>query len=252
LNKSETLPYAALSAVYDKLGHHDATAWSGYLLGFLKELGILPGGRLIDAACGTGGISVLLAKAGYAVTGMDISPQMLSQAAEKASRMGTAVTFVCQDIRAMKVHRPADGILCCCDGVNYLLTDDDFLNFLRSAHRGLKKGGALLFDISSSQKLLAMDGQFYGEETEDSAYLWSNSVNKAGTVITMDLTLFTQEAGGLFRRSHEVHRQRIWTEEQILQLLSQAGYECRGVYEAFTRDPPGKDCQRVQFCAISV
>jgi SAM-dependent methyltransferase len=211
---SPEAPYSALSAVYDSLGHHDQHAWSGYLLGRLKELGV-PCGRLIDAACGTGGIAILLANAGYQVTGMDISTAMLSQAAEKASRAGASVTFVCQDIRAMKVHRPADGILCCCDGVNYLCSEEDLMRFLRGAHCSLKKGGALLFDISSEQKLLGMDGQFYGEETEDTAYLWSNRLNTDKTILTMDITLFVRQPGGLFERRREEHHQRLWNEQRL-------------------------------------
>ena len=252
MSRTAESPYSALSAVYDKLGHHDYAAWSAYLVSLLKELGTPPGGRLIDAACGTGGISILLAKAGYGVTAMDISQQMLSKAAEKASLAGASVSFISQDIRAMKVHRPADGILCCCDGVNYLLGDHDLMGFLISARKSLKKGGALLFDISSQAKLLAMDGQFFGEETDDSVYLWSNTVNRDRAIITMDITLFTLAEGGLFRRHNEVHNQRIWTVDEILLLLAQSGYEAKAVYGAFTHEPPAEGCDRVQFVAVAV
>lgn len=245
------LPYGALSDVYDKLGHHDQGLWSGYVLARLKDLGCTPGGRIIDAACGTGGITVRLAKAGYQVTGIDISQQMLSRAAERAGREGAAVTFVCQDIRGMKTHRPVDAVVCCCDGVNYLLTEDDALGFFRSARRSLKKGGALCFDISTAEKLRAMDGQLYGEETADCAYLWSNHLNAAGEVITMDITLFTEQPGGLYRRRSEIHRQRLWTQPQLTTLLMTAGYELRGVYDMFTTEPPPAGCQRVQFNALA-
>ncbi len=246
------LPYGALSDIYDKLAHHDQAAWSGYVQARLGTLGCPADGTVIDAACGTGGISVRLARAGYRVTGMDISPQMLSRAADHAAREGAAVTFVCQDIRAMKAHRPVDAVVCCCDGVNYLLTEDDVLGFFRSARRSLKKGGALCFDISSSEKLIAMDGQLYGEETADCAYLWSNRLNAARTVLTMDITLFTQQPGGLYRRRSEIHRQRPWTQAELTTLLQSAGYTLRGAYGMFTTEPPPPGCERIQFCAVAV
>ena len=143
------MPYSALGALYDGLGHHDYAAWGAYLTGLLEKQGVTAGCRVIDAACGTGGIAMELAQAGFQVLGMDISAQMLSEAAEKAARAGKPVTFVHQDITAMRVHRPMDAVVCACDGVNYLTDDDALLKFFQSARRSLKKGGVLLFDIST-------------------------------------------------------------------------------------------------------
>jgi SAM-dependent methyltransferase len=244
-------PYDALGIIYDALGHHDYAAWGAYLAGLLGDAGIKGGGRLIDAACGTGGIALELHKAGYAVLGIDISQRMLTAAASKAAKAGAAITFVRQDIRAMRVHRPVDGIVCACDAVNYLLADEDLGRFLRSARRGLRKGGLLLLDVSSEEKLRAMDGQLYGEETDDSAYLWTNAVDAETRVITMDITLFIRQ-WEYFRREREQHRLRIWSAGEIASALSQAGYELKGTYAAFTREAPGQGCDRIQFVASAI
>ncbi len=243
--------YSALAVVYDRLGHHDYKAWGEYLTSLLYDLGAPPGSRLIDAACGTGGISLELYKTGYSVLGIDISQQMLTEAAAKAAKAGAAITFVRQDIRAMRVHRPVDGILCACDAANYLLEPDDLRQFLCSARKSLKKGGALLFDVSSEEKLTAMDGQLYGEETDDTAYLWTNVLDRETMVITMDITLFVRQ-WEYWRREHEVHRQRVWTESEITGALTQCGYELKAVYGAFTKDKPKPGCERLQFVAQAI
>jgi SAM-dependent methyltransferase len=247
----ENRPYDALGIIYDALGHHDYEAWGCYLVGLLRDLGVRPGGRLIDAACGTGGITLELARAGYSVLGVDISQRMLTEAAAKAARAGAPITFVRQDIRKLRVHRPVDGIVCVCDAVNYLLTAEDLAGFLKSARRSLPKGGALLFDVSSEEKLLAMDGQLYGEETDDSAYLWTNSVDRETSVITMDITMFIRQ-WEYYRREHEVHRQRIWRAGELEEALARHGYEPAGRYAAFTAEPPGPGCQRIQFAARAI
>jgi cyclopropane fatty-acyl-phospholipid synthase-like methyltransferase len=247
---SGSLPYDALGIIYDALGHHDYTAWGAYLAGLLKDKGVKPGGKLIDAACGTGGITLELAKAGYSVLGMDISQQMLTAAAAKSTKAGALITFVRQDIRAMRVHRPVDGIICSCDGVNYLLTTQDLTSFLTNARKSLSAGGVLLFDISSEEKLMAMDGQLYGEETSDSAYLWTNSVSSRTKVITMDITLFIKQLD-YYRREHEVHRQRIWSTGEIEEALQKCGYQLNSMYGAFTREPPQAGCDRIQFVATA-
>ena len=244
-------PYDALGIIYDALGHHDYAAWGKYLADLLQEFGVKPGSRLLDAACGTGGITLELARAGYSVLGVDISQQMLTEAAGKAANAGASVTFIRQDIRRLRVHRPMDAVVCACDGVNYLLTEGDLASFLKSARRGLARGGVLLFDVSSEEKLMAMDGQLYGEETDDSAYLWTNSVDNETHIITMDLTLFIRQ-WEFYRREHEVHCQRIWSAAELTRALGAHGYEPLGQYAAFTREPPGPGCQRIQFAARAV
>ena len=243
-------PYDALAIVYDKLGHHDHAKWGAYVAVLLDGLGVKPGGKLIDAACGTGGIAIALQKAGYSVLGIDASQQMLTAAAAKAAHAGAAITFVRQDIRAMRVHRPMDAILCCCDGVNYLQTEDDLTKFLCSARKSLKKGGALLFDVSSEEKLRGMDGQLYGEETDDCAYLWMNSIDEKTKVITMDITLFIKQ-WEYYRREHETHRQRIWNTGELTWALEHCGYTLQSVYGAFTWAPPEPGCDRIQFVALA-
>ena len=61
--------------------------------------------------------------------------------------------FVQQDMRALNLHRPMDAVLATCDGVNYLLTEEDLLSFFRAAHRAIKPGGALIIDVSTPYKL---------------------------------------------------------------------------------------------------
>ena len=85
--------YSALATVYDRLGHHDHKAWGEYLTDLLFGMGVPPGGKLIDAACGTGGIALELHRVGFSVLGIDISQQMLTEAAAKAAKAGAPITF---------------------------------------------------------------------------------------------------------------------------------------------------------------
>jgi 2-polyprenyl-3-methyl-5-hydroxy-6-metoxy-1,4-benzoquinol methylase len=48
----------------------------------------LPRGRVLDVACGAGRNSLFLAQAGYQVDAIDISPEGLKQAEEKAAETG--------------------------------------------------------------------------------------------------------------------------------------------------------------------
>ena len=60
---------------------------------FIARLGIAPDERVLDVACGTGNLALPAARAGAAVTGIDIAPNLLAQAYEQAAHEGLALTL---------------------------------------------------------------------------------------------------------------------------------------------------------------
>ena len=141
--------YGAFAEVYDLLmDDFDYPAWAQYYLKLLETAGVRPK-TMAECACGTGSMTIPFAEAGIRVTGVDLSGEMLEIAAEKARRAGVRPMFVCQDMAKLTLPRPADALVCACDGVNYLLSDEQVDGFFRAAHRAIRPGGALAFDISS-------------------------------------------------------------------------------------------------------
>ena len=68
---------------------------------FVERLPIERGMRVLDVACGTGNVALPLARAGAVVTGVDIAPNLLVQARERAAADGLAVTFDEGDAEAL-------------------------------------------------------------------------------------------------------------------------------------------------------
>lgn len=60
---------------------------------FAVVLPIEPGMRVLDVACGTGNTAIPLARKGAVVTGVDIAPNLLEQARERAAAENLTVTF---------------------------------------------------------------------------------------------------------------------------------------------------------------
>ena len=142
-------------------------------------------------------------------------------------------------------------MVCACDGVNYLLSDEQVDGFFRAAHRAIRPGGALAFDISSEYKLEKVLGNgFFGEERDEVAYLWANAYDPHTRIVQMDLTFFCREKSGLYRRFAETHRQRAHRPEELTARLREAGFGQIRVFGDRTFEPPKPDEMRIHFLAV--
>lgn len=243
-------PYEAFAACYDALMYDvDYPAWAGYIAGLIERHGA-PEKTLLDAACGTGSLTVLLKRAGYAMIGADASPAMLEQAAQRARENGLAIPLVRQDLRELALHRPVGVVNCALDGVNYLTTQEDLRAFFGSAHRALKDGGLLLFDVSTPHKFENIIGQgTFADDVGDAAYIWSNEYDEKTRLCAMRLTLFVREAGETYRRFEEEHVQRAHTLDEIEAALENAGFTLEGAYAFPGTGPAKNDDERWQIAA---
>ena len=246
-----TEEYGKFASVYDLLMQDvPYAAWARYLTGILSKHGVLPGESLLDCACGTGEFAIRLSQAGYEATGCDRSPEMLAIAQEKARKAGTRIPFVLQDMRELNLHKPVGAINCACDGVNYLLGDEDAEAFFASAYRTLKPGGLLLFDVSSAYKLEhILGGHTYGDDTKGCTYLWRNRYDPNTRLLEMKLAFFLPKENGSYSRFDERHIQRAYGADELKALLERAGFQIEGIFEWPGRQEPSPNSERIQFVA---
>lgn len=68
---------------------------------------------ILDIGCGTGSLSVVLAGLGHKVTGIDLSPEMVSIAESKASKLGFEIEFHVEDAASLRLrHHQFEAIVC--------------------------------------------------------------------------------------------------------------------------------------------
>jgi SAM-dependent methyltransferase len=70
-----------------------AKSIEGAAADFAARLPIPPGSHVLDVATGTGNVALPLARLGFAVTGVDIAPNLLEQARERAAAEGLTIAF---------------------------------------------------------------------------------------------------------------------------------------------------------------
>ena len=61
--------------------------------GFVARMALESGARVLDIACGTGNVTIPLARRGARVTGLDMTPNLLEEARARAAREGLSIRF---------------------------------------------------------------------------------------------------------------------------------------------------------------
>jgi SAM-dependent methyltransferase len=129
---------------------YNFTKGSEQEVAFLLELiGSGDGKRLLDVGCGPGRLAVPLAKAGWSVTGIDISQGFLDIAAEEARAAGVGMSLFQVDARQMPFDDEFDVVISICQGGFGLMgKDDDFI--LKRMAESARPGGLIIVSAFSA------------------------------------------------------------------------------------------------------
>ena len=145
--------YTDFAYIYDSLMHKDIDyeKWADYIENLFIMYDVNPD-LVCDLACGTGNITIPLAKRGYDMTGVDISEDMLNIAREKAD--GLDILFLNQSMTDLDLFGTMGAFLCMIDGINYILPPKSLLTlFTKIKTCFIDPDGLFIFDISTEYKL---------------------------------------------------------------------------------------------------
>ena len=213
--------YSALGRWFEYLNNDCGyEEWSQYLINKLKSLGA--GAHGVDIGCGNGYFTRALARAGYSVSGIDISPEMLNKAKAISLKEGICAEFLLGDITKLKLNARTDFAVAVNDCLNYVPQSKLKTAFAR-VHSCLKKGGAFVFDISPAYKIKNVLGNnVFAEDRDEVTYIWFNTLHSDRVVF--DITVFSRNADGSYTRGDERHIQYIHEEQDVVSALESAGF----------------------------
>lgn len=113
------------------------------------------GGPVLEYGCGNGRITIPIARHGVAVTGVDLSAPMLAdlrrRLGEEPGDVRARVTAKRGDMRRAKVAGSFPLIICPFNALLHLYTRHDVERFLGRVRAHLRRGGELVFDVSSPE-----------------------------------------------------------------------------------------------------
>ena len=241
--------YTSFARVYDTfMDNIPYEEWCEYLTGLMREYGVRDG-LVLDLGCGTGNMTELLAKAGYDMIGADNAEEMLEIAMEKRDKSGYDILYLLQDMREFELYGTVRAVISVCDSVNYITEPEELQEVFRLVNNYLDPKGMFIFDLNTEAKFQAMGSETIAEARDEGSFIWENEYDEEEKINSYDLTLFIREEDDLYRRYQETHFERAWSLDEIKKALTEAGMEFVAAYDAFTKNAPRKESDRIYVVA---
>jgi len=240
--------YKNLAASYDRLTNDvDYHATVDFYMQILAREGVKPR-TVVDLACGTGSVTAILAEMGYPVLGVDMSEEMLTEAAMKTVDLAPRPQFSCQKLQHLRLPRAVDLAVCALDSLDYITVPADCAEAIRRVYKALNPGGIFIFDVNTPEKLRAMDGQIFLDEDDDVYCVWRGEFDEQTNICSYGMDLF-QRSGSVWHRSFEEHREYAYSAAQLMGYLKDAGFTHIEVYADRLFETPREGEQRIYFKA---
>ena len=241
-------------------GRHYDLAYSDYTedIDFWVEQAKHYGGPVLEIACGTGRITMPLAKEGFDVTGIDLAESMLEQAERNSQEQGLDIEWVKADMRDFSLGKSFPLIICPGQSISRLLTIEDIERCLATVREHLAPGGRFIMELyNPSLEILSR------EEGERTPFLEYDHPDGEGKV-RVDFSSLYEKATqlqhltlhysmpGVEKQPTERVRIRMYFPQELDALLKYNGFEVMEKYGDFDGKPfESGDNYQVVVCGVA-
>ena len=229
--------YDLLAPIYDEINKDvDYKSWADFIEKIIKlNQGFEEENLILDLGCGTGKMTLELARRGYDMTGVDSSSEMLDIARTLAEEEGLCnILWLKQDMREFELYGTVGVVVSCLDCMNHLTTASDFKKCLALVHNYLVPGGLFIFDINGRGKFRTVYADnSYVMENKDSMCIWQNYYNDKSGICNFYITLFSENENGSYERYDELQKEKMYTLKSVKNMLSETGFKFIGAYSDF-------------------
>jgi SAM-dependent methyltransferase len=207
----------------------------------ILELTGVTGGDVLDLCCGPGRYSVELARRGFRVTGVDLSPFLLEKARARGREAGVEVEWVRSDMREFERPAAFDLALNVYTSFGYFLDDGDNRRVLEHVCRSLRPGGALFIEMMGKEVLARVFQDTGSRELDDGSVLFERrKVVDSWRRCRNEWTLIKNGKITRFQFEHWLYSAREFEE-----LLRSAGFTQVQLYGTYGGDEYGTAAKRL-------
>jgi SAM-dependent methyltransferase len=201
------------------------------------------GGPLLDLACGTGRMALRMAELGYQVTGVDITPEMISWARQKAEQRKLSIEWIVADARSFHLQKQYSLLYMLENAFQFFLTRVDQEAMLTCVREHLLPEGCFLFETRNPnprnlQEVRHPDGESF--TTPDGGQLLVTEEQRYDPMTqiqhyTRHLT-FLQPGGKRDEKKLRVALRYVYPQE-LEALLYYNGFQIRSCYGNWHQEP---------------
>ena len=240
--------YGDFSYYYDMLTENvDYEKRCDYICNLLAENGIGKG-ILLDHACGTGSLSVLLSQRGFDVIGTDASEDMLTKAQEKKYDSAPDAIFLCQKMEDLDLFGTINAAVCTLDSINHVTDESKVKEIFRRVSLFMEDGGIFIFDVNTpyKHKSILADNTFVYDM--DEVYcVWQNSTDEdLLTSVSLDIFEYDEETDSYIRYGEEFS-ERGYELDLLKKFAEENRFEVIGIYDELTKESLKVTSQRAVF-----
>lgn len=181
-------------------------------------------GTVLDAGCGTGFHSLLLARLGVKVTAVDLSEAMLEKLRCHAEREALSIITVRASFQELqkRIQASFDGVFCMGNALAHLLTAEDLRLTLGNFSGLLKPDGTLVLQVLNFERILAQRPRVLNVKT-DGATVYTRYYEYEDPFIRFNVAKLTEGNAQPDEVITTTLRPVLWSELSVM--LPKAGFE---------------------------
>ncbi|MEM6721070.1 MAG: class I SAM-dependent methyltransferase [Bacteroidota bacterium] len=197
--------------------------------------------RILELCCGTGRLTIPIAKEGYMITGVDITASMLEQAKTKAVEGGLQIDFIQADMRTFDLHEKFDLIFIPFNSIHHLYTNEDIFKALSAVKNHLKEDGRFLLDCFNPNIQFIVESQNTQKEiskytTRDGREVVIKEEMQYESATQMNRIQWHYFINGNFDSTQNLDM-RMFYPQELDAYLKWAGFNCIHKFGSFEEEP---------------
>ena len=189
----------------------------------------IKGKKILELACGSGELAIMLAKKGYDIYATDLSSEMIEVANKKTQLPN--LKFDVMDMNNFDLNETYDAIICFCDSFNYLNNYNEVREMFENVYNHLNSNGVFIFDTHHQERLYEFEEEYIEEGyVNDLAYSWTILADRMNSTLMEHFAFYTSD--GLIE---EDHLQHVFDVNKLQKMMIESNYEVKCIDE-FIKD----------------
>ncbi len=204
-----------------------------------RLLRLKKGDRILDLCCGIGRHAIELARRGYNVTGVDVSPAMLEYAKKCMQKEKVNCRFILCDMREIDFKNEFDACINMFTAFGYFDDEENKL-VLENVYRALVPGGKFLMELVNRDWIIRNYREHDWECWDDTIILEERNFDPA-TSINYSRVIFIKNG----KKHHREIKLRVYSYHELKKLLREVGFKNIEGYDRWSENKITIDTSRM-------